>query len=334
METENNSPKSEPPKPEAPKQTKKFQILFLGTIVCVLIILFLIGIIPRIEHWKRLEEGAAYVRPITANILTLTPSNKPMELILPSSTEAKRITPIWSRSDGYIENFLVDIGDNVEQGQLILEIATPELDKQLAQAKADLVSSLANLEIADITATRWKDLLDANQEAVSGQEVDEKKANFQAVLAGVESAKANVQRLEAIRGFNKLYAPFKGIITQRNIEIGTLVSAGSQNSFQQLFQIAETDIIRVFVDVPQNFYRMIQVGGEADIRIQEFPDKVFKGVIARTSRSLDPLSRTLLTEIHVNNKDGVLIIGLYAQVYFESGFRCSLFYYSYDIFDC
>lgn len=296
---------------------KKFEIFILGSIAAVLISLFLIGFFPRLIHWEKLEKASNFTHPISVDLMTLEPSKKPIELILPSTTQALRITPIWARIDGYIKDFYVDIGDRVEEGQLMLDIDTPEIEQQLSQAKADLSMALAKLEIAKISASRWQDLFDANSEAVSPQEVDEKTSASQAVFSEVESAKANVQRLEKIYGFSRLYAPFKGIIIERNIDIGSLVTAGSQANYQQLFQIAKTDIIRVFVNVPQSYFRLIKVGGEADILIQEYPERIFKGTIARTSSSLDPLARTLLTEIHVDNKEGDLIVGLYAEVFFN-----------------
>lgn len=295
----------------------KYKILFLSIVILVLISLFLAGLVPRLNAWKHLEEAAQLHDSIFVNIMELEQGKRPIELVLPSTTQALRVTPIWSRIDGYIKNFYVDIGDSVEEGQLILEIDTPEVEQQLSQAKADLSMALAKLDIAKISASRWQDLFGINAEAVSPQEVDEKTSGLQAVIAEVESSQANVQRLEKIHGFNRLYAPFKGIITERNIDIGTLVTAGSQSNYQQLFQLAKTDIIRVFASVPQTYFRLIRVGDEVDVFIQEFPERVFKGIIARTSRSLDPAARTLLTEIHVNNEDGDLITGLYAVVHFN-----------------
>ncbi len=298
-------------------ESKKKSILLITVVVVILISLFLIGYFPRLMHWHELEKAASLTTPISARIMILERSKTPIELVLPSSTQALRITPIWSRIDGYIKNFYVDIGDHVTEGQLMLEIETPEVEHQLSQAKADHSTAIAKLDIAKISASRWQDLYGLNPEAVSSQEVDEKNIGFQAVKSEVQSSEANVKRLEMIYGFNRLYAPFHGIITERNIDIGSLVSAGSQQSFQQLFQIAQTDIIRVFVNVPQPYFRLIKDGGEADILIQEFLGRIFKGTIARTSKSLDPIARTLLTEIHVDNKDGDLIIGLYAEVRFH-----------------
>lgn len=304
----------EPPKDNPEKMGKKS--LFLPvTVILILILLFIIGLIPRIIHWNQLKTPLNH--PLSVTLMTLKPDKQPIELVLPSTTQALRITPIWARTNGYIKNFYVDIGDSVDQGQLMLEIDTPEVEQELLQAKADFSTALAKLKIAQISAERWRDLFSANSEAVSPQEVDEKKTDLQASFAEVDSARASMQRLEKIRDFNRLYAPFKGIITERLIDIGSLVTAGSQEGDQQLFQIAETNIIRVFASVPQSYFRFIKVGGTADILIEEYPGKVFKGVIARTSRSLDPVSRTLLTEIHVDNKDGELIIGLYATVHFK-----------------
>lgn len=298
-------------------QSKKKPLFFLGVLVLLLVFLFLWGFFPRLSHWKELENASQFSSQLNVNTMILKRSDKPIDLILPSTTQALRITPIWSRVDGYIKNFFVDIGDNVDEGQLMLEIDTPELEQHLLQAKADLSTSLAKLSIAKISAERWKELFEINSEAVSPQEVDEKIAAHQSVLAEVESAYANAQRLEKVHEFRKLLAPFEGVVIERNIDIGSLVTAGSQSNYQQLFQIAKINVIRVFVDVPQAYFRLIKVGDEVDLIIREFPEKIFKGIIARTSRALDPQSRTLLTEIHVDNKDRKLITGLYAEVHFN-----------------
>lgn len=297
--------------------SRKFQFLFIAIILIILLSLFLVGYFPRLVHWRKLEKTADYTNVISANILELKSSKKPIDLVLPSSLQAERIIPVWARTDGYIKNFYVDIGDTVKEGQLLLEIETPEIDKQLLQARAEFLTAQAKLGIAQVSASRWQELFKANSEAVSNQEVDEKTASLQAVFAELESAKANEERLEKIQGFNKVYAPFNGIITERNIDIGYLVTAGSQNNYQQLFQMAKIDLIRVFVNVPQSYFRLIKVGCEADVLIQEFPGKVYKGTIARTSRSLDPVARTLLTEIHVDNISGELLPGIYAEVHFN-----------------
>ncbi len=191
------------------------------------------------------------------------------------------------------------------------------MDRQVEELKAELASTEAQLGLAQITAERWEALYKKNPKAISLQEVEEKQAFYASLLANRESAASNLERLKKLQEFNHLVAPFDGIITVRNLDIGTLVTAGSIDTIMQLFQIAKTDVIRAFVDVPQPFFRLIQPGEKADVLIKEFPGRVFNGWVARTSESLDSMSRTLLTEVHVINEDGALITGLYTDVKFH-----------------
>lgn len=299
---------------EVPKGHRHRYIIALT--VLLISALFFIGYFPRHVQHKKLKLAAQAVAAPVVRTLKVTPDNKKVRLILPSSTEAIHVTPIWARTNGYLNQFLVDIGDSVKEGQLLATIDTPEVDQQLHQARADLVSAIARRDIARITAERWVDLYQHNSEAISKQEVDERKAAYDSAVADVLSAEANVQRLEKIQGFKNIYAPFDGIITQRDIDNGSLITEGSNGMPQELFKIAETDIIRVFVNVPQTFFRSIQDGLKADILIREFPGKIFPGFVARTAKALDPIARTLLTEVHVMNKSGEILTGLYAEVQF------------------
>ncbi len=301
--------------PNDPPHKITIYLIFL-IFLAVLLFLFTAGYIPRLLNWRALEQEASQIHPLKVKVETVTSDKEPIKLTLPGTTDAIRVTPIWARTNGYIKDFYVDIGDHVEKGQLLAEISTPEIESELKKAENDLDNALARLEIAKITSMRWQNLYQIDSQTVSPQDVEERNYSYQAELASFSAASANVERVENILNFNKLNAPFKGIITERNIDIGTLITAGSQNNLQQIYQIAKTDIIRIFVGVPQTYYRLIKIGEEVDVLIREFPEKVFKGVIARTSQALDPIARTLLTEIHVENSSGLLVTGLYANVAF------------------
>lgn len=301
-------------RPHVSKKTIRFYLI--GVLLALIIFLFLIGFFPRQALWKEVKTLAANDEFLTVSVLSVKSEKKPVALVLPSTTNAIRFTPIWARVDGYLENFFADIGDHVKVGQLLATIDTPEIDKQLLQARADLLYAFAQLEIAAISANRWNKLYQINPEAIPKQEVDERDATFNSSEASVKSNQANVERLEKLQGFKHIIAPFSGIITQRDIDVGSLITAGSAGNPQQLFYLAKTDIIRVFVNVPQYFYRLIKEGLTADINIQEFPGRSFKGIVTRTAGALDPIARTLLTEIHIDNRDGTLTTGLYANVTF------------------
>lgn len=300
---------------EESKHPHLHRYLIFGTLLLILL-LFTFGYWPRHEQRLALNKEALEVEVPQVRTMRLQPDKKDIKLILPTSTDALRITPIWARTNGYLSKFLVDIGDHVKEGQLLATIDTPEIDQELYQARADLNSAIAKRDIARISSERWEELYKHNSEAISKQEVDERKATYDSAVADLLASQANVQRLEKIQGFQNVYAPFDGIIIQRDIDLGTLISAGSNGMPQELFKIAKTDIIRAFVNVPQNYFRMIYDGQEADMSIREFPNQLFSGIVARTSKSLDPIARTLLTEVHVENKSGKILVGLYAEVQF------------------
>lgn len=278
--------------------------------------LFLIGGIPKFLLQEKITELAKEKSLPKVRVIHATGIDTPMTLTLPSSLDAINITPIWARVDGYIKTFQHDIGDIVNEGTLLAEIDTPELDQQYEHAVAQLANSKALYDIAKITADRWNTLYKNDRESISKQEVDQYTANLQAAISEVTASQANVERLLKTLEFKRIVAPFDGIIIERDIDIGTLITAGSASFHQQLFKIAKTNILRVFVDVPQRFYRTIQKGLTADVYVSEFPGKTFKGVVARYARALDPIPRTLLTEVHIDNPDYELIVGVYADVKF------------------
>lgn len=300
--------------------------ILIFTILLIIVGLFLLEFFPRLAHFEELKKEAEKdPPPPIVRVMTAKPNHKQVDLVLPSYLQAINITPIWARTNGYVRNWYVDIGDRVKAGQLLAEIETPEVDQSLEQVRADLINFKAQLEIARISAERWQNLYQRNSEAISSQEVDEKTSTFNSARANVSSAEANVRRLEALQGFQKIYAPFDGIIIKRDIDIGSLVTSGSNGvldptptgNSQELFQIAKIDVLRAFVDVPQAFYRLIKDKMDAQVSIKEYSAMTFKGVVARNAGALDPIARTLLTQVNIDNFQEELLPGLYAEVKFS-----------------
>lgn len=298
------------------KHFSHFSYYAFGVVVLVLIVLFFIGFIPRFLLEKEITKQASETSLPKVSILEAKGIDKPIELTLPSSLDAINITPLWARVDGYIKNFLSDIGDVVREGDVLAEIETPELDQQYEQAIAQLENAKARLNIAQITADRWNNLYQEDSESISKQEVDQRTSDLEASKTEVSAAQANVDRLQKTLDFKRITAPFNGIVIERNIDIGSLITAGSASHHQQLFKVAKTNIIRVFVNVPQRFFRSIKKDVIADVYISEFPEKIFKGFVARYAKALDPTARTLLTEVHIHNPEYELFVGLYADVKF------------------
>ena len=235
------------------------------------------------------------------------------EITLPGTMQAFTDAPIYARTNGYLKRRLVDIGTHVRTGQLLAEIDTPELDQQLQQARADLATAQANARLAATTADRYRDLI--KTESVSRQDLDNANGNLEARQAAVESARANVKRLEQLQAFRRIEAPFDGVITARNIDVGALIDSGS--NAKELFHVAQVRRLRVFVNVPQVYSRAAQQGITAELTLKEFPGRTFTGTLARTAQAIDVASRTLLTEIDVENERGELLPGSYTEVHFK-----------------
>jgi RND family efflux transporter MFP subunit len=233
------------------------------------------------------------------------------EIALPGTTQAFTDAPIYARTNGYLRRRLVDIGSQVKAGELLAEIDTPEIDQQLEQARADLATAEANARLAETTAERYRDLI--KTDSVSRQDLDNANGNSDARRAGTESARANVKRLEQLHAFRRIEAPFDGVITARNTDIGALIDSGS--NAKELFHIAQVRTLRVFVSVPQVYSRAAQPGLKAELALKEFPGRTFTGTLARTAQSIDIASRTLLTEIDVDNARGELLPGAYVDVH-------------------
>lgn len=265
----------------------------------VLFALFAIGFIPRWQANSALANSVTDQRPTVTVMSSQRPTND-ASLVLPGSTQGIQEAAIYARTNGYVKDWKADIGGSVQQGQLLAEIETPEVDQQLAQTKA-------NYEIAKVTAERWANLVAKN--VVSKQEYDQNQKAY-------EAAKANYEQLQKLQAFEKIIAPFAGIITARNIDNGDLVSAGTSGQPAPLFRIAQTDVLRIYVDVPQTHSRVIKSGQTAAVSVREIPNRTFDAKVVRTARAIDPASRTLRTELQVPNADGELLPGMYADVKF------------------
>ncbi len=239
------------------------------------------------------------------------------ELVLPGNTQAFVDTPIYSRTNGYLRKWFFDIGAHVRKGQLMATIETPEVDQQLQVAQADLKASQANLDLANITSARYQNLLKSN--SVSKQETDQAMGDAAAKQAAVEASMAAVRRLEQLQGFEKIYAPFDGVITARNTDIGDLITGGSNGNQQAnaMFRLDAIGQLRIFVAVPEVYSGFVRAGGTADVTADEYPGQIFTGNIARNASAIDPGSRTLNVEVDVPNPTGKLLPGAYVQVHFK-----------------
>lgn len=249
-------------------------------------------------------------------VVTYPKANAPAEeIVLPGNTQAYTDTPIYARTNGYLKHWYFDIGARVKQGQLLAEIETPEVDQQLDQARADLATAQANYELSKSTADRWQFLL--KSDSVSKQETDEKVGDLNAKKATVDAMTSNVHRLEELKGFEKIYAPFSGVVTARSIDIGSLINAGANAPGRELFHMAAIGVLRVYVNVPEVYSRAAKTDAAATLTLDEFPGRVFDGKIVRNANAIDTASRTLLVEVDVNNPTGELLPGAYVSVHLK-----------------
>jgi len=278
----------------------------------------------------RLRAGAT-LRTETDNlavpvVVVVTPqrSAPSQEIVLPGNVQPFISSPIFSRTNGYLKAWYFDIGARVNKGQLLAEIETPEVDQQLQQSRSNLNTAEANLRLAEITRNRYQELLKPN--AVSQQDVDNAVGTYNANKAIVEASQANVKQLEALQSFEKIYAPFDGVITARNTDIGDLINSGSNGNVKtDLFHIAQPGVLRVYVNVPEGYSQVAKPGLGATLSLAEFPGKQFPGKLVRTSEEINSATRTLLVEVDVNNPTGQLISGSYAEVHFTVPGQVSTF---------
>jgi RND family efflux transporter MFP subunit len=294
-----------------PRKSKVFGVLFFA--VLVLVALGAFTLIQRRSQYQALAKETETLAIPTVAVIHPTTETSEEGLVLPGSMQAYVESPIYARTNGYLKKWYRDIGSRVRRGELLADIDTPEVDQQLIQARADLETAKANANLSRITATRYEELI--KTDGVSKQEVDNAAGDYAAKQATVASAQANVRRLEELESFKHIYAPFSGVITRRNVDIGTLVNAGNGGATQQLFFLAQTDPIRVYLSVPESAAPAIHSGMSAHLELSQFPGRKFEGKVVRTAEAIDPASRTLLTEVDVPNKAGELLPGGYAQVH-------------------
>ena len=281
------------------------------------------GISTRVRATSALTVQTQEMAVPTVSVIQPKRGASSEEIVLPGNIQAFIDAPIYARTNGYLKRWYVDIGARVKAGQLLAEIDTPEIDQQLQQARADLATAEANYQLAKTTAARYQYLLETD--SVAKQDVENAVANDQAKKAMVQSAGENVKRLEDLQSFEKIYAPFDGVITARNTDIGALIDSGSGSLAKELFHIAAIRTLRVYVNVPQIYSRSAVPGVQADLTLAEFPGRRFQGRLVRTADAIDQASRTLLTEIDVDNAAGELLPGAYAEVHFKLASGASTF---------
>ncbi len=284
-------------------------------LVAIGALIAIVGIVPRVlaerSLARRTEAGA------TPDVVAAVPiaGSPTLDIVLPGNVYAFTDSPIYARSDGYLRKWLFDIGAHVHKGDLLAVIDTPELDQQLSQARADLMTARTNAAIAAVTSARYQDLLPS--EAVSKQDTDTAASQSEAAKSAVKSAAANVARLESLQTFERIYAPFDGIVTARNVDVGQLVTAGTTGGgASQLFHMAAVATLRIYVGVPQSYGDAVKIGMPVKLTFDEFPGQSFEARVVRTSKYIDPASRTLLVEADYDNHAGLLTPGAYVQVHF------------------
>lgn len=269
------------------------------------------GLYGRVSDEKTLVETAKIYSTPSVRTIHLTPLKEGDSLTLPGTLQAFNTAPIYSRVNGFVKTWLCDIGDKVHQGQLLAEIETPDLDQQLAQALADLETAKAHANLAEITAKRWKKLLQSD--SVSPQEADEKNGDFLAKKTIVAASQANVERLKALQGFKRITAPFDGVVTSRNTDIGALINAGQQSG-KELFTVSDQSKLRLYVSVPQIFVSKLKDGVQASLNVPEHPGRIYKARYIAESKAVTESSGSVLIQLMVENKDQSLRGGEFANV--------------------
>src|ERR1700722_5508293 len=323
MQVEQQNEVKQPVRIEEPKpaehhpqgrSSRRWWILVLA--LAAVAALVISGILPRIHARADLDKETAEMAIPTVSVVHPKHGAPAQEVVLPANVQAYIDAPIYARTNGYLKHWYVDIGAHVKAGQLLADIETPEVDQQLRQSRADLGTAEANLNLSKITATRYADLL--KTDSVSKQDADNAEGDYEAKQATVQSAQANVRRLEELQDFEKIYAPFEGVITARNTDIGALIDSGSSGGTRtEMFHIAQPDKLRVYVNVPEAYSQAAKPGLTAQLALSEFPGRLFPGTLIRTANAIDQSPRTLLVEIRVNNPVGTLLSGAYAEVHLK-----------------
>jgi len=289
---------------------------WLGLAITLIAVAALLGsgIWSRVRARTALKVETAQVALTAVSVVSPKQTAPAEEIILPGNVQPFITSPIYARTNGYLRKWYADIGAHVKQGQLLAVIETPEVDQQLEQSLSNLNTAKANLALAEITKNRYQGLLKSN--AVAQQDADNAVGTYNANKAIVEANQANVKQLQALQSFEKIYAPFDGVITARNTDIGDLINSGSSGGVKtDLFHIAQPGKLRVYVNVPEEYSQGIKVGMTADLNLAEFPGRNFQGKLVRTAEAINMTTRTLLIEVDVDNPTGTLLTGSYAEVH-------------------
>jgi RND family efflux transporter MFP subunit len=290
--------------------------LILAVVLAVVVVLIIVGIVPRVRARQALREETDRLAAPVVTVVHPRREAASEEVVLPGNIQAFIDAPIYARTSGYLKKWYVDIGTRVKEGQLLADIETPEVEQQLQQARADLATGEANLKLSQITANRYQTLF--KTDSVAKQDVDNAVQDAAAKNAAVKSEQANVRRLEQLVAFQKIYAPFDGVVTARNTDVGQLIDSGSSGgATRELFHVASVRKLRVFVNVPQIYSHDTIPGIKADLTVPELPGRRFQGTLVRTADAMDPATRTLRVEVDVVNSTGLLFSGAYSEVHFK-----------------
>lgn len=303
--------------PELPAAPPRKALMIVGVALLVLVVAGAMTLLSRASHERALAKETELETVPTVAVVHPVAEKPDEELVLPGSLLAFEESPIYARTNGYLVRWFKDIGSRVKEGELLATIDTPEVDQELNQARAARQQIVAQLELARISAERWENL--RKSDSVSAQEADQQTSGYKQAQANLAAADANVRRLEQLEGFKKVYAPFSGVLTKRNVDPGALINAGAGAAGRELFDIARVDPLRVYTSVPQAYAPYIKVGALTNVTLQEFPGQKFSAKVARTAEAIDPNTRTLLTEVDVPNKDGRLLPGSFGEVHFAVG---------------
>ena len=301
--------------PATKRGSLRFVLMGLAVAAFLLAIVIFLGIRSRVDAETRLAVATDQAAIPAVDVVHPQEGAPTQEIVLPGTTQAFTDTPIYARTNGYLQRWYFDIGARVKKGQLLAEIDTPEIDQQLQQARADYETAQANLQLARTTSDRWQFLVKSG--SVSKQETDQAVSNLAAMKAAADASAANVRRLEQLQSFEKVYAPFDGVVTARNTDVGDLIDAGVSTQPKQLFHMAAISELRVYVPVPEVDAPAARPGASAALTLDEYPGETFHGKLVRTSDSIDTASRTLLVEVDVDNPADKLLPGAYVFVHLK-----------------
>jgi RND family efflux transporter MFP subunit len=320
MQSQNETkPLVQTPQPSDPvrAQHQSRRAWLIGVMALLVFVGILVsGVVQRSHTSANLRAETAAMAVPAVSVVSPQHSAPSQEIVLPGNVQPYVTAPIYSRTNGYLQAWYFDIGAHVKKGQLLAIIASPEVDQQLGQSRSNLETAQANLRLAEVTKNRYLDLLKTH--AVSQQDADNAVGTYSANKAIVDANQANVKQLEALQSFEKIYAPFDGIITARNTDVGALIDSGSAGGVKtDMFHLSQADRLRVYVSVPEEYSQATTAGLQAELTLSEFPGRQFTGKLVRTSEAINYTTRTLTAEVDLRNPTGQLLTGSYAEVHFR-----------------